>query len=307
MKKSAYLILLILLFSIIQVMAQKNNNPISENPVISFGLISDVQYCNCLPGGERYYNNSLQKLNDCVNNFNKNHLDFVVNLGDLIDRDFTSYENIFNIFATLQAPINHVLGNHDFAVEKKRKSEINKKFGLKKRYYSKKIANYRFIFLDGNDISLYSKSKLNYKTWKAARIFRKLKRDGELNATNWNGGIGLKQKMWLDKTLKLSNKEGEKVIIFCHFPIGREGSIYNLWNHLELKEIIKKHNNIIAYISGHDHKGEYNYVEGVHYLTLKGMVETANTNAYAIIEIYSDHIELKGFGREEDRELTIDN
>jgi hypothetical protein len=31
-------------------------------PVIRFGIISDIQYCDCETGGSRYYRNSLHKL-----------------------------------------------------------------------------------------------------------------------------------------------------------------------------------------------------------------------------------------------------
>ena len=307
MKKSVFLFFLFLLFHMIQIQGQNNKISGLDKPLVSFGLIADVQYCDCPPGGERYYKKSLEKLTDCVNNFNNNDLDFVVNLGDLIDRDFSSYDDVLNIFGRLKSPIHHVLGNHDFSVKRKKKSLVNKKLGLNKRYYSLSLNNIRFIFLDGNDISLYSKSKLNYKTWKAALMLGKLKRKGALNATDWNAGIGTKQKNWLDEMLQSAVKEGENVIIFCHFPVLPEGSYYNLWNNEQIKRIIANYDNIVAYISGHDHKGEYNFVNGTYFLTMKGMVETPDSNAFAIVEVYTDHLKVRGFGREEDRELKMEN
>ena len=43
---------------------------------------------------------------------------------------------------------------------------------------------------------------------------------------------------------------------------------------------------------------------GVHYLSMKGMVQ-GEDNSYSIVEIYEDRIEVKGFGRQEDRTMTF--
>jgi hypothetical protein len=59
-----------------------------------------------------------------------------------------------------------------------------------------------------------------------------------------------------------------------------------------------------AYINGHNHKGKYGQKNGIHYLTLKGMVET-ESNAYSIIGIFQDRIKVIGYGRETDRVLPI--
>lgn len=287
----------------IQTQGQKTVSDLGK-PLLSFGLIADIQYCNCENINSRYYNKSLEKLSDCVIEMNNHNLDFVVNLGDIIDRDLISYEHVLKILKKLESPLFHVLGNHDFSVNKKDKKKITRILGMKKRYYSLKIENYRFIFLDGNDISFYSNSRLNYKRWKAAKILASLKKNNSPNATIWNGGIGTMQQLWLNKTLRSSKKKSEKVIIFCHFPLVPSGSYYNLWNNDKIKRIIKKYNSIVAYISGHDHEGAYNFINGLHYYTVKGMIETSNTNAFAIVNVYTDSFKIKGYGREEDRVLN---
>jgi len=305
MKKIIYLLFLLLSFQITQAQNQKVNKPENKTALLKIGLIADVQYCDCPPAGERYYKQSIKKLSECVNEFNRNNLDFVVNLGDLIDRDFNSYNEVLNILGQLKSPLFHVLGNHDFSIKRKYQSKINHSLNLKNRYYSLKIDNYKFIFLDGNDISLYSRGKLNFKTIKAGRIYKRLEKQGELNATDWNGGIGKKQSSWLYNNLESAKEKGEKVIIFCHFPVNPDNTHYNLWNHEQIKSILNNYDNIISYISGHNHKGNYQLNENIHYLTLKGMVETENENAFSIIEIYADHLNLIGYGREEQRTFIL--
>ena len=71
----------------------------------------------------------------------------------------------------------------------------------------------------------------------------------------------------------------------------------------ELK-IIDRHKSVVAYINGHNHAGNYGQQNGVHYLTLKGMVDTTES-AYSVIEVYRDRLEVVGFGRQERRTLKL--
>ena len=66
-------------------------SPMQElKPIFSFGLIADVQYCDCEPRGSRYYRSSLTKLKEAVDAFKKDSVEFIINLGDLIDKDDSS-------------------------------------------------------------------------------------------------------------------------------------------------------------------------------------------------------------------------
>ena len=49
--------------------------------------------------------------------------------------------------------------------------------------------------------------------------------------------------------------------------------------------------------SGHHHAGAFGYYKNIPLITLEGMVETENQNAYAIVEISQDHLLVKGQGR----------
>jgi hypothetical protein len=61
---------------------------------------------------------------------------------------------------------------------------------------------------------------------------------------------------------------------------------------------------VVAYFSGHEHRGGYAEQGGVHFVTLRGVVE-GHDSAYAMVEVYADRLEMKGFGREPSRTLTI--
>ena len=57
-------------------------------------------------------------------------------------------------------------------------------------------------------------------------------------------------------------------------------------------------------LQGHEHKGDYKEIAGVHYVTLSAMVEGtgAENNAYAIMDILpGDVIRIRGFRRQKNR------
>ena len=63
----------------------------TEKPEVTFGVMADIQYCDCGRNWvkwTRYYRNSLNKLEKAVVELNSEDLDFVIQVGDLIDRDF---------------------------------------------------------------------------------------------------------------------------------------------------------------------------------------------------------------------------
>ncbi len=44
--------------------------------------------------------------------------------------------------------------------------------------------------------------------------------------------------------------------------------------------------------------------DNIHHLNFQGMVETVD-NAYAIVHVFADRMEVEGFGREESRTLPL--
>ena len=277
-------------------LAQKRN---ATKYKFSFGAIADCQYCAGPNRGSRHYASSAGKLKECVAELNKHDLEFVIHLGDFIDRDYSSFDKVLPIYQSLQMPAYHALGNHDFEVADKWKSKVPERMGMKSKYYDFSIDDWRFIVLDGNDVSFhaYPKDSLEYRE---AEVYY---RENKISLPRWNGAVGKKQVAWMRKILETAEAKGEKVILYCHFPV-YPADPHNLWNAKELISILEKFSCVKAYINGHNHKGKYGQKNGIHYLTLKGMVET-ESNAYSIIGVHQGKLKVTGYGREPERSLLL--
>jgi len=263
----------------------------------SFGAIADCQYCEVPDRGQRKYSASKEKLQQCVEHFNKEDLSFVIHLGDFIDRNFSSFDEILPIYNSLEAPGYHVLGNHDFEVADEYKELVPKKLGMPSKYYDFKIKNWRFICLDGNDLSFIAYPKGSQRYQESEKYYREKK----IRSPKWNGGVGAEQLNWLRKTLERAEDSEEKVALFCHFPVYPPDP-HNLWNAKEVIALLEEFSCVKAYINGHNHKGKYGIKSGIHYLTCKGMVDT-NETAYSIANVFQDRIEITGYGRETKQKL----
>jgi predicted MPP superfamily phosphohydrolase len=246
----------------------------------------------------------LQKLANAAQDLNTQELAFVIQLGDFIDRDFKSFDAVLSLYEQIETPTYHVLGNHDFVVQQEEKSQVAAKLGLEKGYYDFTYHSWRFIVLDGNDLSFYTVSEKDEKYDEVETLFQQITSEGRPNAQKWNGGLSREQLAWLKTTLDRAFKQNEQVILFCHFP-AFPPDMHNVWNDIELVTLLDTYPNVVAYLSGHNHAGIYGEKNGTHYLTLQGMVETEATPAYAIIEVYTDHLNVIGKGRESNRKLLL--
>ncbi len=261
------------------------------NPPFAFGVVADVQYANVDPVGSRYYRESRDKLADCIQQFNQMELAFVVDLGDLIDRDFDSFGDVLPIYNHLKWPHHHVLGNHDFSVEAARIDEVPGRIGLPHRYYAFHHQSWRFLVLDGNDVSLFGRPQSTPEYREAERMYESLRTRKVPWAQTWNGAIGRKQIEWLQLQLDEASQQQERVVIFCHYPVYPDNA-HNLWNSAELLDVFDHYPCIVAYLNGHNHAGNYAQRAGIHYLTIPGMVETPNTTAFAVVRVDPNQLEV---------------
>ena len=294
MKKITVIILVLL-------MALLSKN--AETQVV-FGVFADCQFCDCETAGTRFYRNAYHKLEEAINYFNQNEdIEFVVNLGDLIDRDFESYNLIKPVLQKSEKKIYHVPGNHDFSVEPELKHKIHEQLELEeKMYYSVKKDNWMLIFLDGNDVSVFSGSEA--KTETAKKISDRLKAEGKPNYHTWNAAIGDEQMEWMKSRLQDAKSQNLNVALFCHYPV-LPYEAHTLWNQDEVVSILEQYDNVKLWMNGHNHAGNYAFHSGIHFVNLKGMIETEKENAYSKITLTDNTIYIKGFGREADRQLEI--
>lgn len=276
----------------------------AEAPLFSFGAIADVQYCDCDASPTRAYRNSPAKLDAALADLAAEDLTFIVHLGDLIDRNFDSYDTILPHFEKAQVPVHFVPGNHDFSVADSLKEQVAQKLGLERLYHDFSINGWRFVLTDGNERSLYAAKEGTKRHRKAQELLAQYEEAGLPQAQKWNGGMGRKQMKWLRKVLKDAQEKGERVILFSHFPIF-PSETHNLWNDTEVVNLLESFPNVAAWINGHNHAGGYAHQNGIHYLILHGMVDTPDTSAYAVVDVYADQLVVRGRGREPVRVLDL--
>lgn len=274
-----------------------------EEPSITFGCIADLQYCDADPEMNRYFRRSPEKLKGFMAEMNQHNLDFVVNLGDTIDHNFESFDVILPKFKNLRVPLHHVLGNHDYEVEDQFKSRVHEKMGTDK-YYQFQIDSWRFIVLDGNEISTFANVKDSKNFNKAEQMLRDMELQQKINANFWNGAIGDEQWIWLEKMLKESELENEKVILFCHYPVYPEYK-HNLLNSDQMLDLLKDYSCVKAWINGHNHRGNFGSLHDILFINMKGIVEGEYDFAYSIVQLFEHKLKVCGFGSEISATLTF--
>ncbi|WP_282056096.1 metallophosphoesterase [Maribacter luteus] len=278
--------------------------PVPEYPDFEIGVIADCQYCDCEPTDVRFYKKAPARLKQAVTELNTHTLDYTIHLGDFIDRNFNSFDTLIPIWGGLKSDRYHVLGNHDFSVADSLKPLVFEKMDLKDRYYSIVKNKWRFIILDGNDLSVHG-ALTETKKQQTDSLFQQLSSKELPNLKPWNGGLGKEQLQWIEDELKLATQNKERVGFYCHFPVLGETNDLNLWNYEQLLSIINKYDCVKFYFNGHHHDGSYVQKDGVHYLNFKGMLDTRDSTSFARVAFHNDSLIVKGYGREPDRGLLI--
>lgn len=170
-------------------------------------------------------------------------------------------------------------------------------------YYSYSKKGWRFIVLDATDYSYYSIPLRKRDTTQVDFYFEMTKEKS--NGHHWNSAIGEQQQNWLKQELANADAKGQKVILFSHLPLRPLDNSHNLWNNAEILEIIESSSNVVAFINGHNHSGAYVFKNGIHYITIFGMVDT-RIGSYGILEVYKDSLVLRGYGNQETLHLDIE-
>jgi manganese-dependent ADP-ribose/CDP-alcohol diphosphatase len=273
-------------------------------PPVTFGLITDVQYADAEPQGERHYKASPAKLEQAVAALNQAHVAFTLNLGDTIDHDFKSFATITAITAKFSAPLHSLLGNHDYSVPDADKPHLTQTLGMPGDYYAFRGNGIRVIMLDTNGLSLIKYPAGSPQTAAANEAYQKLKAAGAPNAQKWNGGVDDTQLAWLDLELTASDAVKEPVIVCGHHPLLPAGP-HLTWNSGVVTAMLLRHHCVKAWFNGHNHDGAFAEQDGLPFITFLAMLHKPDTTAYAIIRMFPDHMEITGFGREPSRNLAF--
>src|SRR5210317_1223682 len=76
-----------------------------DKPVLKIGLVADPQFEDRNTAGKRHYRESLWKLEEAIDTFNFYKVDFVQNLGDIINSKWESYSSIIPVYDKLDEGI----------------------------------------------------------------------------------------------------------------------------------------------------------------------------------------------------------
>ncbi|MCZ8179294.1 MAG: metallophosphoesterase [Rhizobium sp.] len=278
----------------------------TEIPRLRLGIIADPQYADLDPDPQlnRYFRRSLDKLREAVEHFNADALDAVIVLGDLIDRGWENFAPVLDILARLKAPRILLPGNHDFLVAADRLASVHALLDMPSPYHEVRFPGIRLLVLDTCEISLFAAPEKDARHMEAQMRLAALKARGGPNAHDWNAGIADRQAIWIADRLAAAEAEGDRVILLGHYPI-HPPSDHLLWDGEELARLIASSSSAIAYLCGHHHAGGYGEENGVHFVNFCGMVDTEETNAFAVLSVFEDRMEVVGQGREPHRRLRI--
>lgn len=210
-------------------------------------------------------------LKAAVNDINKqSNISFVVFTGDNIDS--SKEENLrgfLKIVKKLNVPYYVVIGNHD----------VFKSNGISKQKYMDIIRQNRWF--------IGSKTP-NYVFRKGEFVFIVL--DGAKETIPGTGGYYRPSTLeWLDK--QLDKYKRRKVVILQHFPImpPTDAKTHRVYKPETYYEVLNKHDNVIAIVSGHYHTNKEKMENGIYHINSPSLI--AVTNPYKIIEI----VTTKGF------------
>lgn len=272
---------------------------------LRFAVLSDVQYAERDSAGARNYRESIKKLEAAVTRLQGENIEFLIHLGDLIDGGSENAARILPVLRTLTFPHYHVLGNHDFFGPR---AAVLQAFGMKRPYYSFRNGRWRLIVLDGMQVSVnggWASGSPEHR--QAEMVLESLERQGAPNAQDWNGAVGPEQRNWLSDTLEDANRRGERAMVFCHLPTLAEATTppHLLWDHKRVLDIIDRQPAVAAYMCGHDHAGGYARRNGVHHITMRGVVEHELAECLRIVELYPDSLHMREPGTSRTQVLAL--
>jgi alkaline phosphatase len=257
----------------------------------SFGVVADLHYAHKDMRNNRYYRESLMKVQQCVEEFQSRELPLAIVLGDFVDSapdratELGYLQTIRQPFAQFLGERYLVLGNHDLMRLTKDEFLEHSGFEVPGSYYSFDLGAYHFVVLDAN--------------------FRQHGEPYARGNFKWRDTfIPPAQIEWLRQDLQHAGDK--KALVFVHQNLSNESNDYRVKNAGAVRKILEGSRNVLAVFQGHDHRGGYRKINNIHYLTLKALVDGSSleNNAYAIVSISADQrIRIQGFGKQESLNL----
>lgn len=250
-----------------------------ETERLRIGLVTDLHYADKPPVGTRHYRETPGKLAEAAKQFETAKVDFIVELGDLIDAADSveteqRYLKTINLeFSTIAKDRHYVLGNH--CVDTLTKGEFLGGVEQAKSYYSFDRGAFHFVVLDAcfrGDGEPYGRKN---STWTDTKI-----PPAELE--------------WLQGDLKSTDR---KTIVFAHQRLD-VADAHGVKNSPDVRKVLEESGKVLAVFQGHSHKNDLKEIAGIHYCTLVAMVEGsgAENSGYSVMELApTGTIKLTGF------------
>ncbi len=242
---------------------------------VRFGIVTDLHYADREPAGTRFYRDSFPKMKQAVELMNQKKPNFLIELGDFKDQDVEPVEsNTIQYLQTIekelqkfQGPVYHVLGNHD--MDSLSKTQFlqyvkNSNIPTGKSYYSFDQKEFHFVVLDANftsDGTPYDRSNFDWT----------------------DANIPPLQLKWLREDL---NAASIPTIVFVHQLLDGQGHHY-IKNAAQVRQVLQESKKVLAVFQGHQHQGQYNRINGIHYITMQAMVEGEglDNNRYYVVDV----------------------
>lgn len=248
-------------------------------PKLRFGMFTDPHSADAPPNGTRYYRESIAKMTECVARMNAERVDFLIELGDFKDQNRTPSEASTlryldaaeAAFGAFKGPRYHVLGNHDMDSISKEQflSRVNNTGIARDRsYYSFDAKGLHVVVLDANFTSAGAGYDRGNFDWRDANVPKE-------------------ELVWLARDLASASKPA---IVFVHQQLDGGGD-HLVRNAGEVRRALEAGGNVLAVFQGHNHAGDYRSIGGIHYYTLKAMIEGSGeeNNSYAVVDVLANH------------------
>ena len=250
-----------------------------DPPALRIGLVTDLHYADKPPAGTRHYRETPTKLAEAAERFGQSNLDFVVELGDLIDAadtvetELAYLKTINQAFSAIAKDRHYVLGNH--CVDTLTKDEFLGEVGQARSYYSFDRGAFHFVVLD----ACFRQDGVPY---------------GRKNAKWTDTRLPAEELEWLEEDLRSTER---RTVIFAHQRLD-VADAHGVKNSPDVRKVLEESQKVLAVFQGHSHKNDLKEIGGIPYCTLVAMIEGSGpeNNGFSLMEIAGGGaIRLTGF------------
>lgn len=261
--------------------------PVLPSTPFQFGVITDL-HCGSRNVGDRFCNESLDKLAFAVETFNRLQVKYVFDLGDAVNEtekaaSLAQLSAVTMRVAGFRGEWISVLGNHDLDPLNRAEFFEVRQISRESSFFSMDRDGVHLVVLDAN-----------------------FKGDGtpyERGAFTWiDSFVPPEQVQWLQQDLAQAGDRA--TIIFCHellYPHFLNGMAdpHSVGNADQMKAVIEKAGNVRAVCQGHFHYGRFLYEANCAWLTFRAAVLGSGLDhaSFAVVTLFPDgKIEVQGFG-----------